>query len=107
MRLRLQADNDLDYRIVFGARRLEPAIDFQTAVEADLHGKPDPVVLAIAATQNRVLASADMKTMPGHFFAFIEKQPFPGVILASRRLPLGRAAELLHIMWAASEAEES
>jgi hypothetical protein len=55
MTIRLQADNDLDQRIVFATRRLEPAIDFQTAPEAGLHGLTDPAVLGLAAQQGRIL----------------------------------------------------
>jgi hypothetical protein len=51
MKLRFQADNDLDQRIVTATRRLGPAIDFQTALALNLHGLSDPVVLALAAEQ--------------------------------------------------------
>jgi uncharacterized protein (DUF433 family) len=47
---RLQADNDLNQRIVAATPRLDSAIDFQTAVAAGLHlGVPDEEVLARAA----------------------------------------------------------
>ena len=79
MKLRFQADNDLDQRIVVATRRLDPAIDFQTAHALKLHGLPDTLVLKRAAEAARIL---------------------------SQRLPVGKAAELLHLLWAASEAEE-
>lgn len=37
MKIRYQADNDLNQRIVAAVRRLVPEIDFQTAVAAGLH----------------------------------------------------------------------
>ena len=50
MKIRFQADNDLDQRIVVGTRRLDPAIDFQSAPALGLHlGVPDGQVLALAA----------------------------------------------------------
>ena len=64
MKVRFQADNDLDYRIVRATRQLDRSIDFQSAVEARLHSKTDASVLEIAATDNRILVSYDKKTMP-------------------------------------------
>lgn len=106
MKLRFQADNDLDQRIVVATRRLDPLIDFQTAPALGLHEVDDPDVLALAAREGRVLVSHDRRTMPGHFRAFLLTQESPGLIIVSRRLPIGRAAELLHLLWAASEVEE-
>lgn len=106
MKLRFQADNDLDQRIVVATRRLDPLIDFQTAPALGLHEVDDPVVLALTAREGRVLVSHDRRTMPAHFRAFLLVQESPGLIIVSRRLPIGRAAELLHLLWEASEAEE-
>ena len=47
-RPRFRADNDLDQRII-AARRLDPAVDFQTAAALYLQQLPDPEVLALAA----------------------------------------------------------
>lgn len=49
MKVRFQADNDLDQRIVVAILRLNPAIDFQTAPTAGLHSMLDEEVLAYAA----------------------------------------------------------
>lgn len=106
MKLRFQADNDLDQRIVVATRRLDPAVDFQAAAALGLHDVPDPEVLALAASEERVLVSHDRRTLPGHFREFIASRASPGLIIVSQRLPVGRAAELLHLLWAASEAEE-
>ena len=106
MKIRFQADNDLDQRIVVATRRLDPAIDFQTAIALGLHRVPDPVVLSLAAQQGRTLVSHDRKTLPDHFKVFIESEISPGVIIVSQKMPIGRAAELLHLLWSASEAEE-
>jgi len=106
MKLRLQADNDLDQRIVLATRRLESAIDFQTAGAVDLHGLTDEQVLGLAAQQSRILVSHDRRTMPDHFAAFISRNQSPGVIIISQRMSIAGAAELLHIAWGASEAEE-
>lgn len=106
MRIRFQADNDLDQRIVVATRRLDPTIDFQTAHALKLHGVPDNLVLSWTADAARILVSHDRRTMPGFFREFISTKTSPGLIIVAQKLPVGRAAELLHLLWAASEAEE-
>jgi hypothetical protein len=106
MMLRFQADNDLDQRIVVATRRLDPTIDFQTAPALGLHGRADAEVLALAAQQGRLLVTHDRRTMPGHFERFIATQTSPGLLIVARTLPIGQASRWLHLLWAASEAEE-
>ena len=106
MRLRFQADNDLDQRIVTAVKRLEPTIDFQTAPALGLDKVHDPDVLALAAREGRILVSHDRRTMPDHFRDFIASHTSPGIIIVSQKLSVVRAAELLHLLWAATEAEE-
>ena len=71
MRIRFQADADLNQIIVKATLRLEPSIDFQTAQAAGLAGLDDPGVLKVAAVQGRILVSHDRRTMPTHFGQFI------------------------------------
>ena len=106
MKIRYQADNDLDQRIVVATRRLDPAIDFQTARSLGLHHLPDPQVLALTAQQGRILVSHDRKTLPDHFKMLVESSISPGVIIISQKIGIGKAANLLHLLWAASDAEE-
>ena len=54
MKIRFQADNDLDQRIVVATKRLDPTIDFQTAQALKLHGVPDTLVLKKAADAGRI-----------------------------------------------------
>jgi hypothetical protein len=67
MRVRFQADADLDGRVLRGLRRAEPQIDIQSAADAELTGLPDLEVLRIAADSGRILVSQDRRTMPLHF----------------------------------------
>jgi hypothetical protein len=55
MRIRFQADNDLDHRIVVATQRFSSAVDFQSALEARLHNVPDDLVLSLAAEQGRIV----------------------------------------------------
>jgi len=80
--IRFLADASLHNGIVRGCQRRQPAMDFLSANDAKLEGVPDPDVLALAATQNRILVSHDFQTMPGHFANFLQDRgPSPGVIL--------------------------
>lgn len=106
MKLRYQADNDFNQRIVTATRRLDSAIDFQTAPAAALHHLSDIEVLTLSAEQGRVLITHDRRTMPLHFAEFIQTTDSPGLIVVSKRLPIIQAAEWLYLLWAASEAEE-
>ena len=49
MKVRFQADADLNQDIVRAVRRRAPEIDLQTAHDAGLHGLDDGAVLAQAA----------------------------------------------------------
>ncbi|HEY8020459.1 MAG TPA: DUF5615 family PIN-like protein [Thermoanaerobaculia bacterium] len=82
MKIRFQADADLDHRIVLAAIRQEPSLDFQTAPGAGLAGLSDQQVLASAARAGRLLVTHDLRTMPTHFAAFIQASASPGVLLA-------------------------
>ena len=106
MKVAFQADADFNQTIVSALQRREPAIDFQTADEAQLRGLPDPDVLARAARDGRILVSHDHHTMPVHFATFVTTQHSPGVFLLSQDVPIKIAVEELLVIWEASEAEE-
>ena len=106
MKIRFQADADLNQVILLSTIRQEPAIDFQTAVAADLEGIEDPIVLARCARDNRILVTHDKKTMPHHFADFITQQSSPGLLVIPQSLVLSAAVEDLILIWSATEAKE-
>jgi Domain of unknown function (DUF5615) len=106
MRVRFQADADLDGRIIRGMRRATPEIDIRTAGDAGLAGLGDPEVLRIAADSGRVLVSQDRRTMPAHFARFTSDVQSAGVILLREAIPISTAIEELVLIWSASDAEE-
>jgi hypothetical protein len=106
VKVRFQADADLNEDIVTGVLRRAPSIDFQTAKEAGLYGLEDPDVLALAALEGRVLVSHDRRTMPGHFGRFISASKSPGLLIVSQHQELSTVIEELMLIWAASESEE-
>lgn len=105
MKVRFQADADLNQTILLATIRREPAIDFQTAMTAGLPGLVDPEVLARAATDGRVLVTHDRKTMPRHFAEFIARETSPGLLVIPQSLSVAAAVEELILIWSATEAE--
>jgi hypothetical protein len=106
MKVRFQADADLNHVIVLAALRREPSIDFRTATTSGLAGVDDPAVLAQAAADGRVLVTHDRKTIPRHFSEFIAQRQSPGVVVVPQSLLVAPAVDDLILIWSASEAEE-
>jgi predicted nuclease of predicted toxin-antitoxin system len=106
MKIRYQADSDLNQKIVGAVLRLEPTIQFRTSHEAKLRGVEDAQVLAIASAEGRVLITHDKATMPDAFGKFIVSRESPGVFIITRGYKFTDIAEELVLIWAASEPEE-
>lgn len=104
MSIRFLADSDLDFAIVKGVRRQEPAIDFASAAESRLDGIRDSEVLDLAATANRVLISHDRRTMLDHFRNRLAAgESSPGLLIVPQEAPIGPVAEAIIFLWAISE----
>lgn len=100
MRIRFQADADLKHAIIAGTLRRAASIDFRRAEAVPLEGLEDPIVLALAAADGRVLVSHDVNTMESHFREFIRSQASPGIILIpQQRVSIGEAIESLVLVW--------
>jgi hypothetical protein len=106
MRVRFQANADLDGRILRGLRRAAPEIDIRTAAEAGLAGLDDPEVLQIATKFGRILVSQDRRTMPLHFARYKPAEGSPGVVLLRESISIAIAIEELILIWSASDAQE-
>lgn len=103
MSIRLLADADLNFAIVTGVRLRVPGIDFRGAAEAGLRGIGDPDVLQHAASQDRILVSHDLRTMPFHFARRIrEGKSSPGVFLVSQDVAVSDVIEAVVLICSAS-----
>lgn len=85
MKIRFQADENLNEDIVTGVLRRAPEIDFEFADHAGLYKLSDLEVLAIAARDERILITHDLRSMPEHFARFIETRTCPGVFIISQK----------------------
>lgn len=106
MKVRFQADADLNEDIVTGVLRREPRVDFQTATAAGLRLLSDLEVLTLAARDGRVLVSHDRRTMPRAFAGFVTANVSPGLLIVSQKTDLLTAINQVLLVWAASEAGE-
>lgn len=106
MKIRFQADADLNQIIVLATVRREPSIDFQTAGAVSLTSRHDREVLEIAAREGRVLVTHDHKTMPRHFAEFITRETSPGLLVVPQHLAVATVVEDLRLIWFVTEAEE-
>ena len=106
MKVRFQADADLNEDIVTGILRREPRVDFQTATTSGLRLLSDLEVLTLAAREGRVLVSHDRRTMPRAFAEFARSKVSPGLLIISQKTDLLAAIDDLLLVWLISEAEE-
>ncbi len=107
MKVKFQADADLNEDIVKGVLRRVPEIDFQTATEATFGGVKDEDVLKITSSQKRILVSHDRKTMPKHFADFIQENKSYGVFIIPQKPEIiSQIIEDLILIWSVTDAEE-
>ena len=107
MKIRFQADADLNKAIITGVLRREPSMDFETAQAAGLRGLRDLEVLALASRHQRALVTHDVSTMPRQFRAFLDAgNHSPGVFLVPQLLEVSEAIEEILLIWLASEASD-
>lgn len=67
----------------------------------------DPIVLALAAEDSRVLVSHDVNTMENHFRRFVHNNTSPGLILIPQQdVSVGQAIESLVFHWEVLDTSE-
>lgn len=106
MKIRFQADADLNQIILLATVRREPSIDFQTAGAAGLKSRNDREVLEIAAQAGRLLVTHDQKTMPRHFAEFVTTATSPGLLVIPQHISVANVVEDLLLIWSLTEPEE-
>jgi hypothetical protein len=99
LKIRFQADADIDPDIRKGLLRREPSVDFRPAAGTIPDGTLDPEVLRIAAEDDRVLVSGDLRTMSVHFRDFVATRESPGVLLIPSSRSIGAVIEGILFIW--------
>ena len=97
--LRIVVDESLNQRILRGLRRRLPALDYVVTQEQGMKGATDPLVLAWAAGEQRVLVTHDATTIPTHVYERVGAiLPMPGVVIVPEDLRIGVAIEELAVV---------
>lgn len=97
--VRLFADENFHPGIVDGLRRLISDLDIQSVQSLALAGSPDPFLLEVAARDERVMLTHDVKTMPRYAYDRLRLgQRMSGVIVVRTTLAPGRAAEGVRVL---------
>lgn len=107
---RLLTDANFKEHVVRGLRRIRSDIEIVTAHQVGLDSVPDLDLLAYAASQDRILLTHDVRTMPEHFASFLMSLPegeySPGVWYTSQTLPVGVAIQVILEAWLCSAHDE-
>jgi hypothetical protein len=105
--LRLISDEDVHDDIIRGVRRREPEIDIVRAVDIGLDHTPDPIILAWAADQDRVLVTGDLNTMVGFAWGRVQSGvAMPGVIALLENVGIGRVIDDIILVALCYEPDE-
>jgi hypothetical protein len=104
--LHFLADENFSTDIVSGLLLREPDLDIVRVQDVGLSGASDPVVLARAALESRILLTRDAETMTKFAYERVRAgQAMPGVFEVGFDVPLGTAMDILLIAQCSLEGE--
>lgn len=105
--LRFVADENFNNDIVRGILRRHKVIDIVRVQDQGLTGADDPIVLEWAAQAGRLVLTHDASTMTGYAYDRVRAGlPMPGIVEASRSVPIGKAIEDLLLLTECSREGE-
>ena len=105
--MRFLADENFDNDILRGVLGKTDDFDVIRVQDTDVYQAPDPLVLAWAAQENRILLTRDLSTMPDYAYQRIAAGlSMPGMFVVNDQTPIGQViADLLTINGASDAAE--
>jgi predicted nuclease of predicted toxin-antitoxin system len=96
--IKLATDENFDGDILRGLLRRQSGIDVVRVQDTDLAESLDPIILAWAAAEERVLLTHDRNTLPQFAYERVRAgEPMPGIFLVSDRMAKGQAIEELYL----------
>lgn len=105
--MRFAADENFDGRILNGLRIRLPDLDIIRIQDTELYQSPDDELLAWLASEERILLTHDVQTMPRYVFERVEAgESVPGVIEVHQDTPIGTAIDELEILIGTGTAED-
>jgi len=97
--IQIATDENFDADILRGLLRRIPDLDVVRVQDVGLAETPDPIILAWAAEEERILVTHDRDTMPNFAYDRVRAgEPMPGVFLVSDLMPKGQAIN--ELFWA-------
>lgn len=97
--LALLADENFKAQIQTGLRRRLPTVDLVSVQDREIRGLADPDLLARAASENRVLLTHDVNTVPRFAYErLVSGAPMAGVVVVPDRMAIGQAIEELALL---------
>jgi hypothetical protein len=97
--LALLADENFKSQIQTGLRRRLPTVDLVSVQDLGIRSVNDSDVLARAASENRVLLTHDVNTVPRFAYDRLERgAPMPGVVVVPDQMAIGQAIEELVLL---------
>jgi predicted nuclease of predicted toxin-antitoxin system len=105
--IRFLVDEDFNNDIVRGLRRRLPDVDAPRIQALGLAGVSDETVLALAATEDRVVLTHDVSTLVASAYRRVEAaEPMPGVIAVAQSTLAGLVIEDLVVIVECSSVED-
>lgn len=105
--LRVVSDENFNGDIVRGLLLRHPMLDLQRVQDVGLTEADDPMILAWASANDRIVLTHDRATMPAFAYArVIAGEPMPGVFVVPDRLAVRQVIEDLLLLEACSAQAE-
>ena len=105
--LRLISDQNFNGRILRGLSRRVAHLDLVRALDVGLARVDDPVLLEWAATEDRIVLTHDVNTIPGFAYDRVRAgHAMPGIFLVSSSMPIGQAIDELTFVIDGSSQED-
>lgn len=105
--MRFLADENLNNHIYRSLLLQKPELDIVRVQDVGLSGKSDAEVLTWALSENRILISHDVRTIPALASEWMsDNRSIPGILLAEQSTPVGRIIADLLLIVDASEQKE-
>lgn len=100
--MRFAADENFNGRVFKGIRERLPEIDIVRVQDTVAYKASDPDLLEWLASENRVLLTHDVKTMPRYVYGRVQSGLFmPGIIEVRLKVSIGQILDELEVILAA------
>jgi hypothetical protein len=92
--IKLAADENFNGKIVRGLLRRQPDVDIVRIQDSPVYKANDPLVLAWAAQENRIVLTHDIRTMARFAFDRVEQGlPMPGLFQVTQAASVSQTIE--------------